>query len=369
MRDYIAWYLIELRRRLTGVDPQGRVEDFLLETRTHLSESIEDMTARGITEEAATKSAIADFGHPSLVASAFRGRRGLSDKVYWLLVAVTIVLLVPVCSSLVRAMGDVNLGARYYGPFDFGTFSVIGFAAIAVIAWLSRRWCSVPIAAACLVLTFVSGVFAMRTTSPYSLDPKTGTIALLDDANAKRQIDLRDSWLKEHDESVAELKHAMNAPKSEGPSPLEELVKAEYQLGYQFPESSRTQFRDYRPIHIWPMSSESYPFWVSLSAPDERGFHMMTTDSADIAMEQWRLHGEEYLAFLETQRKEVIREQQAFGAPANVDSAVITNRLLYIPILTVGTFCLLALLLNGAVIALTDGVSALKRRSWKRQLN
>ncbi len=368
MRDYIAWYLIELRRRLTNVDPQGRVEDFLLETRTHLSESIDDMTSRGITEEAATKSAIADFGHPSLVAQAFRGRRGLNDKVYWLLVVATIVLMIPVCNGLVRAMGDVNLGARYYGPFDFGTFSVIGFVAIAVIAWLSRRWCSVPIAVACLVLTFVSGVLAMQSTSPYSLDPSTGTIALLDDANAKGQIDMRDSWLKEYNVSVAELKHALHAPKSVGPSPLEELIKSEYQ-GYQFPESSRTLFRGYRPIYAWPMSPEPYPFWLSLSAPDERGFHMTTTDSADVALEQWRLHGDEYLAFLETQRREVIREQQAFGAPAKVDSAVITNRLLYVPMLTVGTFCLLALLMNGAVIALTDGVTALKRRSWKRQLN
>ena len=138
MRDYIAWYLVELRRRLSSHDSQKEVEDLILETRTHLQESIDDMTARGIHEEAAVKSAIIDFGPPAAVAAATKGER-ISTKLYWMFIAVIVLLAIPTIGQLVMSSTDNALGWTHVSTFEFGTTTTSLLAGIALLAAFSRK--------------------------------------------------------------------------------------------------------------------------------------------------------------------------------------------------------------------------------------
>jgi hypothetical protein len=366
MRDYIAWYLIELRRRLRNVEPQQKVEDFLLETRTHLQESIEEMGARGITEDAATKSAIADFGHPSLVAQAFRGRRSFPTWAYWAVVLTVVALLSPMAYALVISAGDVQIGRGNRGSFEFLWYTAAGLLAIFITTVLWRRWSAVPITLGLAFIALVSGLDVMRRVEPYQ-SPESDYFLLLDRYNAGKQQRLRGEWLKAYDETIVPLRLAFEAHSA---SPTAGLAQAMVLKDGRLLYPDKTfggQPRAYSVLPFdlrWGLSAE----WVHMERESTQ-FLLATTSSHQAATDAWIQYGEEYFAYADDVKSGVARERAAFTNPADVTSREVLQRLVVLPLMFLGYCGLFGLLANALVIGGTAGWSAMRRWEWRRELN
>ena len=72
MLDYINWYLVELKLRITPRIPEDRLETILKESRSHLVQSSERIALeKGIDTRHAALLAIEDFGSPEKVAQTY----------------------------------------------------------------------------------------------------------------------------------------------------------------------------------------------------------------------------------------------------------------------------------------------------------
>jgi len=375
MRDYIAWYLIELRRRLRNVEPQQKVEDFLLETRTHLQESIDEMGARGIPEDAATKSAIADFGHPSLVAQAFRGRDHMSAITHWVLIGIVLLIALPTIYHLVSSATDNAMGYSYSGQFEFGWACIAILAGIAIVSFLSRKWSSLPITAVMLVITVCVSVWFMGTTRPYAAEAGSSRFFLLSDQTAKTQVAVREEWINRVDATVPKYLSAL-ADKSAG---SDERLKALVETGDgTFDMPMKVSARTYRTFRAPPMSlpgraasSADFRMVVWLDVEESRApeFVLRSTPIPDIALSKWKENGAAFLQQFEGLKAKVRRDQAVFRTPSKVAEGAVASRLLYLPVAAVFVYSLVGLLVNGLAIAAKDAHEALRRRGWKRALN
>jgi hypothetical protein len=373
MRDYVAWYLIELRRRLVNVEPQSRVEDFLLETRAHLHESIEDMTERGVPEVDATKSAITDFGQPSLVAAAFRGKRRMRDGVYWVLVCILFFMSIPAIVQMVRSATDNAMGYWHVLLFDFGIAVGAVIAGISLLGFFSRRWCVVPVAMACLIATTVVGVWFTNTTRPYASEPGTERFVLLDRRSAKGQVEYRDKLIDAIDEVVPKIEHDLSRPMG---AEMSEMLRPTHGL-YTFPYGVGTS--KYSSFHAYTID---LPFFesswierstghrpISLAESKAPEYVMGQTTDINVARQAWDKHGAAYVATLKEAKLKAQREREWFRSPIEVQSGAVMSRLLLAPIALVSAFSLITALANAFAILLSDLRLAVARRRWKRMLN
>ena len=373
MRDYIAWYLVELRRRLKGVEPRQRVEDFLLETRAHLGDAIEDMTERGIPEDAATKSAIADFGHPALVAQAFQGRMRMSPGLYWSLVAAVVLLALPVLVQVVASSTDNALGGVHSGSFNFGSAVAFILCGIGALAIASRKWCSLPIAVAGLAITASVGFWFMNNTRAYAIEDGTDRFALLSDKTAKEQVSIREEWLKEYETEVPKLSFALQDTSEGADHRLAALVQLHpgyysYPLGNAY-VGYMSYYETPKPVpSISSYSVRSRSPFIALEEARTRVHYMSEGNDRAEALKSWRASGPQYLASLSEQAARLAREKTAFLRPASVAKGEVISRLFYAPLAIIALFSLLGVLINGVAIGAFNLLSAVKRRGWRHQL-
>ncbi|MEX2242919.1 MAG: hypothetical protein WD716_03630 [Fimbriimonadaceae bacterium] len=366
MRDYIAWYLIELRRRLRNVEPQQKVEDFLLETRTHLQESIEEMGARGILEDAATKSAIADFGHPSLVAHAFRGRRSLPSWSYWSTVLLVVLLLSPMAYQVVFSLGDVHLGAGRIAYFEFGWYIIGGLAAILVMTLLWRRWSALPITVGLAGVALVSGLVISGKVEPYK-SPLSETILLMDDASAKKQAANRARWLEAYERSIVPMKRAIETHGSNPTSEFGKAIIGENEMPL-FPAIGYSGHQRASSILPAEYEREGMGDWIPFDRSSAT-FILRSTFDKEEATKAWIRNGEQFFAYAESVRNDVAVEREALSKPVEVARGQVLQRLVGGPLLLIGFCGLVGVLVNAMVIGGSEGWSALLRREWRRQLN
>lgn len=373
MRELVAWYIVELCRRLTSVDPQSRVEDFLLETRTHIDESVDEMTSRGIAEEDATKAAITDFGHPSLVASAFRGRRHMSPRTYWILLAVTFLALVPTLVQVVSSSTDNAMGYWRVGTFDFGMSSVVVFAAIALVAYFSRRWCSLPLIGAALFVTAAVGGWFVNRTNAYAVHDGSERFVMLSPEAAKRQVESRLAWVKQHDRIAPMLSGIAFPPKGVDPMTRLDLVKDE-SSGYIVPMdmgprsySTYLWYGPELPGSLVPRPIAGPVRWIGLEETVAPRYTLVRQEDKAAALFAWQQHGEAYLEQLRAQRTLAMREAESFKSPATVARDQVVSRLLWTPLAIVGLYSLLGLLANAVAFLASDSVASLSRMRWKRR--
>jgi hypothetical protein len=369
MRDLVAWYIVELRRRLTSVDPQSRVEDFLLETRTHIDESVDEMTSRGIAEDDATKAAITDFGHPSLVAAAFRGRRHMSARTYWVLMVIAFLTAVPALVQVVSSSTDNAMGYMHMTTFDFGMASVCVFGMIALTGFLSRRWCAIPLTLGALVLTVAVGGWFMNRTSAYAMEDGSDKFVLLSGVAAKDQVKVREAWLEQYDQAVPKLKAALVAPTDRL---LLDIVSQEYG-GYSMPATiRRTSYPTFMPYpKVIPGTDGSIQFypvrWISIEESPSPLIYISQVGDQKTAVDAWRKDGAAYLTELAAHRSRVLREIDRFKAPASVARGEVMSRLIWFPLTIVSVFSLLGLALNGVAIMMSDVAVSVRRLRWKRR--
>ncbi len=373
MRDYIAWYLVELRHRLRGVEPQQRVEDFLLETRAHLQESIDDMTSRGIAEGDAIKTAIADFGHPSLVSQAFQGKGSMNHALYWVLVGLVFLISLPIIVMMVFTATDNALGYPRVTTFDFGVTTSVVFGGVLVLALVSRRWCSLPLVGAAVIATLVAGLYVNATTNSYSLKFDSGRFVILSPAAAKEQVEVREQWLREYDTARPKFQSALAALKSGESGHLVEYIKFEnnyYVVPNQAEGVHSSAYRPSKP-RIPGSQSNDYSPHVRL-IPLEESFSgmqstLITSDLSE-ALDAWKKHGEEYLAEADEDRAGMLREMAAFATPKPPVAGELARRLFWVPLAVVGIYSLGIVALNGLVILFVDLFRSSRRKSWRKQL-
>lgn len=373
MRDLVAWYIVELRRRLTSVDPQSRVEDFLLETRTHIGEAVDEMTSRGISEDDATKAAITDFGHPSLVASAFRGRRHMSPLTYWVLIAIVFLSAVPAIVQVVSSSTDNALGYWHVSSFDFGAASAVVFGAIALIAYYSRRWCSVPVIAASLVLVSAVGGWFVNRTNAYAMQEGSREFVMLSPTAAELQVESRLDWINEHDRVVPMLQSLIHAPKGADPEARLSLVVDET-YGYAVPMdmgarsySTYFAYAPELPGVASPRPQSGFVRWIGIEQTVAPRYTLVSQRDKIAALAAWEMYGDAYLEQLRAQRSLAEREAEKFKAPASVATGYVLGRLIWTPLAIVALYSLVALLANGLALIASDAAVSLRRMRWKRR--
>lgn len=97
MSDYIAWYSVELRLRLSAHMPSAKVESVIKEAESHLREAAERLkTELQLSDESATLAAIDAFGKPEKVALTHlreSGSRIFGIKPVWFVLACGLVAL------------------------------------------------------------------------------------------------------------------------------------------------------------------------------------------------------------------------------------------------------------------------------------
>lgn len=373
MRDYIAWYLVELRNRLRDVEPKQRVEDFLLETRTHLQESIDDMTSRGIDEGDAVKTAIADFGHPSLVAQSFQGKGAMNNALYWVMILLVFLVSLPVVVMMVSSATDNALGSPSVTTTDFGVTTGVVFGGVFLIALLSRRWCSLPLVAAAVATTLTVAVYFSRTTDAYSLEQGSERFVLLNQASARRQVSERERWLREYDLARPKFEAAIAALKAGDSSGILEYIKFDEHYYVVPSQAEEIRSRAYRPSQPEIpgrqfVDASGYVRLIPLGMPSaNRHFTSITGDLSE-ALKAWVEHGDDYLIDADADRAAMKLEMSAFRTPASPAEGEATRRLILVPLAIVGIYSLGIIALNGIVILLIDLFRTSRRKNWRKQL-
>lgn len=81
MSKFVAWYLVELDGLLRGRITADALHSLLLEIERHLTEAIEERTARGMNQEVAELAALEALGSPEQVAAAELQQLGQSPWV------------------------------------------------------------------------------------------------------------------------------------------------------------------------------------------------------------------------------------------------------------------------------------------------
>ena len=375
MRDYVAWYLVELRRRLRGVEPQSRVEDFLLETKTHLHESIEDMTSRGIPEEAAIKSAIADFGEPTLVSSSFKGKGLISRGAYWVSVAFICLVGVYVLGALALRSTDNALGHGSVTSFDFGLVTAVVIGGLGLVGFLSRRWCVVPVAIVGFFAVLVFSTWVRSTTDAYAMKDGSDRFVLLSKGVAEAQVELRKDWLQDYEERIPPLANLLSDPSQAAEGALLEFVEVSPGT-YEYPTLSDNRFAGiYYSLPPAIVGSKNqwngnYGYhWVPIDEANNKTAYVSHTPVKEQAVTAWRESGQGYLAALAHEKQRVEREMARFSSPARVDASKVTQRLVWFPMMVFGLYALLGLLSNAAGIIAAASVKSVRLRRWRRLIN
>lgn len=366
MLDHLSWYLVELEQRLRGRRSGEATTNFLLETRSHLEEHADDLVSRGVDRATAVKSAIADFGSPAYVAGGFIGRRPMSRKMYWFLIAVVALIGSLMVPALIVASNGV---AGVFDPvsrLDFFYTPLFGLIAVAALAYRTRRW------VAPAVCVFVTG-FTLAALSFFAANTREvrihGNSRLVYAPSMPKEIVLRSQWLASYSVDTPKLQHMLQRPAG---ATLDAIVQSEMKVegeGYLVPTKAFASY--YRFITNRSLiSSYNQPRagWYPLEYGNHAGFILSTVPDLKSAVKMWDEQGAEYSAFLKQRAADLRSEVAALSAPLDTKMAQRWQELCVVPLATIGMFFLVAVAVNGLTLLLRDAVDRWRRYSWRRQL-
>lgn len=368
MPDYIEWYLVEIERHLRKIDPPQRVTDIVGEVRGHLEQSVEDIRSRGATEDGAVKEAIIGFGHPRIVAKGFAPKSRFRVTVYWAMIALTLVVLGTMSRQFVISVSDARIGDSPGTLFSFGAFALIGLGAVFLLSMVSKRWCVFPLMIGCTILIALSGYFVSGEVRSYAFHPSREELLLFDEQNARRQVSLRDLWLKEYDERIPAAKESLtfvhfnvNLIRGEGP--------LTHRGQYVYPERSD-------PVRIGRLATlpglyDTTPFvgWSRIDTGVNGPIVLKLTESVEIASAAWRVEGGGFFGYVESVKRTIEKERAMFASPDDVPRSEIMKQTIGLPVLFVALYSLFGLLLNAFVLVVHWAISQVSKREWRRQFS
>lgn len=360
MLDYLNWYLVELERNLRGKRNSQAVADLLVESRSHLTERIDDLVARGIDPVSATKASIIDFGDPQAVAQAYQGRRYVSPTVRRVGIALALILGLAIMPAFFVAMLDLpNL---HEGPLVSGLIwtASLSFFVVGWLSWKTRTWISLPVGAFAVSIAVVASVVFTSMTGLTSLNGQEAHVFL---PHRQDEIDVRSDWLARYETDVAKL----NAWRAAEPGPQADQLLAELA----------------GPLSLAPVVSYHRSSRLSRTLPSDDfptrpvvmkfGFGPMYRLEShfgvtDITRTAWQTHADEYLKFLSKQRSQVQAEVTALSNLTPSSFSQRWTRHGYQAAAMIGIGSLFAVLLNGLILMSASATETMRRRRWRRQV-
>lgn len=349
MLNYVDWYLVELNRHLEGRLDSDRVESFLAEVRAHLDDRILELTQQGAAPRSAERVAVREFGDPHVIAASALGGTAVTARTVRrgvLLAAssgslLSIAFLLAIIESP-RVHETALISWLLWGSAP--ALPLIGYLAIR-----SRRWVAVPTIALALAFTFVLSVFMAFTTRPFRIGSEVGHVFT---PTLKRELADIDGWLAAYETDTAKMRQWQQ---TSDPSLLDQLIGNDPWLA---PTSSAGR----RTLPSHPRSGSYNP------VRGEVNLALAPFETQAEARLVWVYNLEMYLRFLHIQQDHVLVERRALSnlLPSTPWSQwqAVGGALMLIS----GLGSLLALLINGAVLAVLGTQSALRRRRWLRQL-
>lgn len=360
MLDYLNWYLVELERNLRGRRSAQSNAEFLLESRNHLEERVEELASKGIDRQAATKAAILDFGDPKSVAAAFRGTRPLPQTTYKIAIGLAVALTLCVVPAVWIAMIDwPNLHRSGWVPGLFFA-SALSCVVLGWLIWRTRKWVAVPVCGLALAISLVLSLFFTSQTGLANIQGEVLHVYL---PQRQQLMDARVDWLKRFDVDFAKLQ-AFRATDRKGPEAqaiLADLAGPDWrapvpvqwygQLPRALPSDQQGTLSDWTPRDYG--KKYTIQSWYG---------------NKELAMDVWRQNADEYATFLKKHQKRVEQELQAFAVmqPSSFSERWLRHG--WVPVGIIGTGSLGALLLNGVMLLFGEALSSVRRYRWRRQL-
>lgn len=360
MLDHLNWYLVELERTLRGHRSAQATAEFLLESRSHLEERIDELTQKGIDRPTAVKAAIFDFGHPNSVAQGFRGAAGLSKLAYRMGIAIAVVLACAIVPAFCIAMVDVP--NTHKTPWVSGLLvaSWFSFPVLAWLVWRTRKWATLPVIGFALGLSLVASLIFTANTGLASMNGSTLHVFL---PQRQAQIDARADWLRRFDSDYAKLQ-AWRASDRKG-ADADKLLRA--LTGPDFQAPVRAHGRGFMQRVLPSDAPGRLTFWSSRDYGEM--FRMLGHfRDLDAARSVWQMNADDYAAFLKTQRTLVSSEITALSTLTRSSHS---ERWLWHgwpPVAMVVVGSLIAVLMNGLLLLFGDLTGSLRRHRWRRQL-
>lgn len=359
MLDYLNWYLVELERNLRGRHRAQSNAEFLLESRSHLEERVDELVKVGVDRSTASKTAILDFGDPKSVAQAYCGLRPLTPLVYR--VGVTLTAILGVCVSVALALAMIDAPNIHATGWVSGlTYaSMLSFPVIAWLAWRTRKWVAVPICGLALGFALLASVLFTVNTGLTTLRGNTVHVFM---PQRQSLIDARVDWLRRYDGDFAKL-NAWRASSRTGPDAvalLQQLAGPQWEAPVQADWLGRF-------ARVLPSDTYGPTPWVFREYGVK--FHLQSFHQAKGAAEQWRNVGDDYAAFLKKQHSLVEEELLAFThlQPSSFAERWMRHGWQLFGIVAVGS--LFAFLMNGVLLIWAEILGYARRRRWRRQVS
>lgn len=347
--NYVDWYLVELNRHLEGKLDPDRLESLLVEIRAHLEEKILELTQQGASLRSAERAAVREFGDPHVIAASALGGTGLTAKMVrrGVLLAASLGSMLSLAFLLAIIESPRVHQTTLISWLLWG--SALALPLIGYLAMRSRQWVAVPAAALALAFTLVLSVFMAFTTRPFRIGGEVGHIFT---PTLGRELADIDGWLAAYETDTAKMRQWQQ---TNDQSLLDQL------MGHE-PWYAPTSSAGRRTLPSHPRSGSYNP------VRDEVNLALAPFETQAEARLVWVYNLEMYLRFLEVQRDHVVVERRALSnllpsTPWSQWQAVGGAFMLII-----GCGSLLALLINGLILAVFGVQSSLRRRQWMRQL-
>lgn len=360
MLDYLNWYLVELERNLRGRRSAQSNAEFLLESRNHLEERVEELASKGIDRQAATKAAILDFGDPKTVAAAFRGTRPLSQTTYKMAIGLAVSLALCIVPAFCIGMIDAPNLHRSGWVSGLLSAAALSFVVLGWLIWRTRKWVALPVCGLALAISLVLSLFFTSQTGLANLQGEVLHVYL---PQRQQLIDTRVDWLKRFDVDFAKLQayRATDRKGTEAQAILADLAGPDWNA--PVPVHWSGQVPRVLPsdkqgtLSVWTRNDYGKKYRI------ESWF-----GNKDLSLDVWRQNADEYATFLKKQQKRVEQELQAFAVmqPSSFSERWLRHG--WVPVGIIGMGSLGALLLNGLMLLFGEALSSVRRYRWRRQL-
>lgn len=366
MLDYLNWYLVELEQRLRGKRSAESAADFILETRSHLEERVDDLVGKGVDRVTAARAAVADFGDPDSVVQAYSGARPMSKKAAWGWIIAAGVMI----GSIGGGLGSLLLSVPVVIPALFRIIvflPLLGFLITALLAYRTRAWVGVGIGCVAIAFSLVGASYATSNAEFLRLPGRELAVTR---SQIGKDIAAREQWLSAFDKDFAEIQAWRAARAAKDPKADAMLMKLSHRdtygsMAYVGPN------RNYwgpRPM------MDSLPSTINMAISGARFYIDSPMQQVTLsgwgdfkyARDMWNQNGDIFVASLKEQRQ--IAEME-LAALRDIQPSPWWTRFAAVglPIMAaVATAAVLGLALNGIVSGLISVKRKLRRAAWRR---
>lgn len=318
MLDHLNWYLVELERRLRKRRTAQDTADFLLETRSHLEERVEDLVSKGMDRASAAKAALADFGDPDSVVRSYSGSMGMSSKVFGLWVAIA---CIPVVGFLLGVAFWMAKQSNFVdSPFAaLLSMPYIALAIVAGLAWRTRRWVAGYVGVVGVVVSAFASAWLVSSIAFIDLK---GESFVVNRASREDQITARQQWLATYDKDFATIQRwraIRNTP--EGDVILAKMLSGTRALApYPSGRGWGTGFRE-RMLVSDVHAEDKLLIRYRSSGPSsqrmfsDRVYFLNPCYDFKMAKQMWMSEVDNYVVFLKLERISVLDEVYALSTP------------------------------------------------------